>query len=134
MPSPARAPARPPIIVAASEAERLSALALQMESRAPFAAGLLLAEIERAEVRPDAEIPPGVVTMNATVEFEESARGERRTVQLVYPSEADIAAGKISVLTPMGAGLLGLSPGQAIEWPDARGQARALTVLHVERA
>lgn len=130
----ARAPARPPIILSETDAQRLSALAIQKEAAAPEAAGLLLDELERAQVRPDDRVPADVVGMNSTVEFVDEAHGQSRTVQLVYPAEADIAEGRISVLTPIGAGLIGLSAGQSILWPDRDGNKRALKVLRVARA
>lgn len=129
--SPSTASKRPPIILAESEAERLSALALQMEDRAPFAANLLLDEIERAELRPDAEVPDDVVRMRSTVVFFDDSHGTTRTVQLVYPTEADVAAGRISVMAPVGAGLIGLAAGQNIRWPDRDGRERSLRILRV---
>lgn len=131
MPSPATEPVRPPILMSETDAERLSALALQMEQAAPLAATLLLEEIDRAEVRPDADLPDDVVQMHSIVQFEDAAHRERRTVVLVYPSEADIAAGKVSVMTPVGAGLIGLRPRQEILWPGNDGHARPLRVLKV---
>lgn len=125
------APARPKIILAESEAEALSTLATQMEASAPQAADLLLDEIERADVLPDTAMPAGVVRMGSTVEFLDEAHGSRRTVQLVYPADADIAAGRISVLTPVGAGLIGLSKGSEIRWPDRDGRERTLRILSV---
>jgi regulator of nucleoside diphosphate kinase len=133
MPLSAEAFARPHIIIADTEAEQLSALALQMEHAAPLAAGLLLEEIDRAEIRPDGDMPDNVVRMRSIVQFEDDAHGARRTVLLVYPSEADIAAGKISVLTPVGAGLIGLSTDQEIQWPDRDGHERALRILKVRQ-
>ena len=67
----------------------------------------------RLEILPQVRplVPASVVAMNSTVEFLDDAHGETRTVQLVYPGEADIAANKVSVLSPVGAGLLGL-PGR----------------------
>lgn len=130
----ARVLARPRIILSETDAQRLSALAMQNEANAPEAAGLLLDEIERAQVRPDHLVPADVVGMNATVEFVDEAHGRSRLVQLVYPAEADINAGRVSVLTPIGAGLIGLAAGQSILWPDRDGHKRALKVLRVERA
>lgn len=123
---------RPHLIMAETEAEQLSALALQMEQAAPLAADLLLREIDRAEVRPDADMPDHVVRMRSTVRFEDDANGAARSVLLVYPKEADIAAGKVSVLSLVGAGLIGLSVGQSIQWPDRDGHERALRILKVE--
>lgn len=132
MRSQADAIARPSIIMAETEVERLSTLALQMEQAAPVAADMLLQEIQRAEIRPDAEMPRHVVRMRSTVRFEDDAHGAARSVLLVYPKEADIAAGKISVLSLVGAGLLGLSVGQEIRWPDRDGHERMLRILKVE--
>lgn len=128
----ADAVARPHLIMAETEVEHLSALALQMEQAAPLAADMLLREIDRAEVRPDADMPDHVVRMRSTVRFEDDAHGAARSVLLVYPKEADIAAGKISVLSLVGAGLIGLSVGQAIQWPDRDGHERLLRILKVE--
>jgi regulator of nucleoside diphosphate kinase len=55
-----------------------------------------------------------------------------RTVTLVYPDEADLTQGRISVLTPVGAALIGLSVSQSIEWETVSGGRRSLTVLAVD--
>lgn len=128
----ADAVARPHLIMAETEVERLSTLALQLAPGAPLAADMLLAEIDRAEVRADSDVPDHVVRMRSTVRFEDDANGVSRSVLLVYPKEADIAAGKISVLSLVGAGLIGLSVGQTIQWPDRDGHERALRILKVE--
>lgn len=125
--------ARPPLILGETDAERLSALALRHEDANPDVAELLLEEIARASIRPDARVPRDVVGMNSIVGFVDEAHGRNRTVQLVYPTEADIAVGKISILTPVGAGLIGLTAGQTILWPDRDGERRALRILSVER-
>jgi regulator of nucleoside diphosphate kinase len=130
MPSPAVTSARPPIIISETDADRLYLLA----ERAADRAAALLEELERARVSPDRRVPADVVGMNSTVDFVDEARGEPRTVQLVYPADADIEAGKVSVLTPVGAALIGLREGQSIRWPDREGRARELRVLKVRRA
>jgi regulator of nucleoside diphosphate kinase len=73
-------------------------------------------ELVRARVVPPEKMPHDVVTMNSRVVFENGATGERREVTLVYPGSADIDAGKISILTPVGTALLGLRVGQSIDW------------------
>jgi regulator of nucleoside diphosphate kinase len=55
-------------------------------------------------------------------------------VTLVYPGEADIGQGRISVLTPVGAALIGLSKGQSIDWATRTGETRRLTVIEVHEA
>lgn len=129
----ALAPALPLIIISRTDAERLSNLAEQMERSSPMAADLLLDEIERAEIRDDHAVPDDVVGMRSVVEFTDEANGKPRVVQLVYPPEADIAAGRVSVLTPVGAGLIGLSAGQTIMWPDREGHQRPIQILKVTR-
>ena len=129
-----KASARPPIVLSETDAARLSALAVQNEHALPVAAGLLLDELQRARVRPDHRMPADVIGMNSEVEFVDEAHGRARTVKLVYPTEADIGAGKVSILTPVGAGLIGLSTGQSILWPDRGGQKRALRIVRVARA
>ena len=130
MPSSATTSARPPITISETDADRLYLLA----ERAADRATALLAELERARVCADRRVPADVVGMNSTVDFVDEARGAARTVQLVYPAEADIAGGKVSVLTPIGAALIGLREGQSIRWPDREGRPRELRVLKVRRA
>jgi regulator of nucleoside diphosphate kinase len=57
-----------------------------------------------------------------------------RRATLVYPDEADLDAGRISVMTPIGAALIGLSVSQSIEWQTLSGGWRSLTVLAVDPA
>jgi regulator of nucleoside diphosphate kinase len=52
-------------------------------------------------------------------------------VTLVWPQEADVEHNRISVLTSVGAALLGLRAGQSIDWPAPLGGARTLTVVRV---
>ncbi|HZV57235.1 MAG TPA: nucleoside diphosphate kinase regulator [Sphingobium sp.] len=122
---------RPPIHMIDSEADSLANLALTAEARVPQIAAMLLDEIDRAKIHTAATIPADVVTMNATVEFADETTGATRRVQLVYPGEADISAGRISILTPVGAGLIGLRPGQSISWPDRDGRAHKLKIVSV---
>ena len=129
----ARPESRPAIVLRETDAERLSALATQMEDRSPLPANLLLEEIDRAEVRPDHLVPDTTVGMHSVVVFVDGAHGFARTVTLVYPGEADISAGRISILTPVGAWLIGLSPGQSIRWPDRDGHERPLRILKAAR-
>lgn len=68
--------------------------------------------------------------MGSIVEFR-SNDGQERRVTLVYPGEADIAQGKISILTPIGTALIGLAPGQSISWTARDGKQHELNVLSV---
>lgn len=125
---------RPAIHMIDSEAETLADLAVAAEERLPEVSALLLEEIERATLHKARRIPPDVVTMRSHVIFVDEASGTSRTVQLVYPGEADIDAGRVSILTLVGAGLIGLREGQSILWPGRDGHRRMLTITGVERA
>jgi regulator of nucleoside diphosphate kinase len=124
---------RPPIHLIDSEADAIAGLALQVEHRLPVVSAMLLTEIERAEFHRAGELPEGVVSMGAEVDFLDEGNGQQRTVKLVLPAEADIEKGLISILTPMGAGLFGLSTGQSIDWPDLEGRERRIRILAVRR-
>lgn len=119
----------PPIIVTRTDYERLSNLADAVMERAPALGSRLAGELERARIVEAEQLAPDVVTMHARFVFRDAANGATRTVSLVYPGEEDIDAGRISILTPIGTALLGLSAGQSIEWEVRPGVFRTLTVL-----
>jgi regulator of nucleoside diphosphate kinase len=121
----------PPITLCTGDFERLDRLVEAAADRFPRTADFLAREIARADIVPSADVPLGVVGMGGTVTYRDDTTGQTRTVTLVYPDEADLAAGKISVLSPVGAALIGLSVGQAIEWQTPAGAWRSLTVLQV---
>lgn len=122
---------RPPLHLIDREADVLAELALRIEHDQPDLAGLLLAEIDRAEIHTAETLPADIVAMNSHVTFLDEGNGSRRTVQLVYPYDADIEAARISILTPVGAGLIGLAKGQSILWPDRDGHERRLRIEEV---
>lgn len=127
-------PAPPRIRLIDAEAERLADLAVRAATAVPDVAEQLLGEIDRAEICPSGSMPGDVVTMYAQVEYLDEASGQRRRVQLVYPNDADISAGRVSILTPVAAGLIGLAEGQSISWPDRDGHERRLVVVSVRQA
>jgi regulator of nucleoside diphosphate kinase len=88
-------------------------------------------ELVRATVVPREKIPHDVVTMNSRVVFENEDTGERREVTLVYPKSADIDAGRISVLVPVGTALLGLRVGQTIDWELPGGKKQRYRIVQV---
>lgn len=90
----------------------------------------LLSELERATVAEDGSIPANIVRMRSTVSYSLDG-AQPRTVRLVYPADADISSGAISVLTPIGAALLGLKPGQTIGFEARDGTEREIRVIAV---
>jgi len=123
--------ARPPIHLVDIESDLVSDLALRAEHQHPVVAAMLLAEIERAELHSRERLPEGVITLGAEVDFVDEKSRQKRTVRLVLPGEANIALGRISILTPVGAALYGLSAGQSIDWPDLAGQERRIRITAV---
>jgi len=127
-------PARPPITILQSEADALADLALSAQGKPRLAAQLLLQELGRARTAKPGKLPGDVVGMGSYVLFIDEASQTRHSVQLVYPSQADIELGRVSVLTLIGAGLIGLRRGQCIDWPDRKGRCRRLRILDVAQA
>ena len=91
----------------------------------------LAEELDFAIVVPSDRIPKNVVTMNSRLIYADESTGQTREVELVYPSEADPVAGRISVLAPVGCALLGLSAGQSIDWNLPSGQVHRLRVERI---
>jgi regulator of nucleoside diphosphate kinase len=121
----------PEIVIRAADEDRLAALANRLLESRPELGEELLAELARAQLASDDALPPNTVQMGSTVTYE--ADGRSRQVTLVYPAEANIDAGCISVATPIGTALLGLGEGQAIEWTARDGRRQELTILSVSQ-
>ncbi|MCJ8157994.1 nucleoside diphosphate kinase regulator [Sphingomonas sp. LaA6.9] len=120
----------PTIVVSEADQDRLYDLAYAIQRTAPEVAKVLLQEMGRAEIRETDAISHSVIAMGSLVRFRDED-GQERTITLVYPGEADIEAGRISVATPVGAALIGLSVGQSFRWTGRDGQDHVLTVLGV---
>ena len=101
------------IIITDADLERLLPVLEQHDT--PLSESLET-ELQRAVVVRQREVPPDVVTMNTEVVYEDVETRARRAVRVVYPRDADATAGRVSVLAPIGAALLGLRVGQAVEW------------------
>lgn len=123
---------RPKIAISRTDFERLTKLATTLAERNPRAADELLAELDRARVVSDGWMREDIVQIGSTVQYR-STMGDTRTVTLVFPGEADISEGKISVLTPIGTALLGLSVGQTMTWATRDGREQELTVISVRQ-
>lgn len=120
----------PPIVITRPDRERLERLLDGLPASHPTAEQLE-AEVARARVVAESEVPPGVVTMNSRVRCREEVSGREYRLTLVYPEDAG-ADGTVSVLAPAGCALLGLSVGQLIDWPGPAGRPLRLKLLEVE--
>lgn len=122
---------RPPIVISDVDKSQLSKIARSAANRLPDIADELMIELERAEVCESGRVPLGVIRMYSWVRFTID-RGSEHTVTLVYPEDADIIRDRLSILSPIGTALIGLSEGQVMHWTDRNGQSRWLKVLEVD--
>jgi regulator of nucleoside diphosphate kinase len=127
-------PRKPRITLTAQDHEKLSILARAAENTMPDVAAVLTEELDRAHVLSKGRYPEHTVCMGCEVEFRDDTTGRVQTVTLVYPEDADISKGKISVLTPIGTALIGLHGGHSISWDTRTGDRRRLTVLQVRES
>jgi len=131
MPDVVRSRSVPQIIVSNADYERLTDLANASLERLPEVAEELLAEMERAKIVKDGTAPDDVVHMGSTVTFK-SDDGHTRTMTLVYPVDESLDDHRLSVMTPVGAALIGLGVEQSISWTARDGKHHRLTVVKVE--
>ncbi|AKU90132.1 Regulator of nucleoside diphosphate kinase [Vulgatibacter incomptus] len=120
------------IYVTTHDMKRLLALLEGTASvRNAEAAEALESELASAVVVAPDKIPDNVVTMNSRVRFQDEETGQEREITLVYPKDADPQQGKISILAPVGAALIGLSVGQSVDWPLPGGRLKRLKIVEV---
>ena len=122
--------ALPAITLRSDDFDALDRLVGDLPGAGP--AGLLQQELDRAKVCEPKAMPKNVVTLNRWLQYVDDHSPEVRRVQLVLPKDADIDAGRVSILSYVGAGLIGLKEGQSISWPDPSGAVRKLTLVKVE--
>ncbi|MFC3569090.1 nucleoside diphosphate kinase regulator [Paracoccus sp. TOH] len=125
---------RPPVIIASETLDRLERLAEAAMARNPELADRLLTELARARTLPQARMPEDAAGIGSAVTFRDESTGREQTVVLAWPEDADIAAGRASVLTPIGVALIGLRTGARFTWDTRAGETRELTVLAVDPA
>jgi regulator of nucleoside diphosphate kinase len=120
----------PKIVMGLSDHRQLIVLAMAGRGHTADDADGLLYELERASVVADEALPTDAVRMGSKVRYRTNG-GVERDVTLVFPKDADIGEGRISVLTPVGTALLGLRPRQSISWLTRDGRTQVLTVIAV---
>jgi regulator of nucleoside diphosphate kinase len=121
------------IWLTAQDYDRLKRLlAVTRESRGMQAGRDTLEEIlDLARVVQPRKVPRNVVTMNSRVVYEDLATNEKGTVTIVYPADANPSEGRVSVLAPVGAALLGEAEGGEVELPLPHGQTRRIRISSV---
>ncbi len=121
------------IYITSQDKERLDKLLAEAAVLDPREQGDLKAlteELHRAVIVDPKEVPPDVITMNSRAELIDLDTSETVTFTLVFPAEANIEEEKISVLAPIGAGMLGYRVGDEFEWNVPEG-VRRLKVIKV---
>jgi regulator of nucleoside diphosphate kinase len=119
------------VYVTEADYERLANLAESVESRG---ARLLAEELERAVILHPDELPRAFVRLGSRVRFTDLTTGRTRTVQVVPPQDADIDQDRLSVLSLVGAALIGLRAGESIGLNLGQGPSHVLVVESVEAA
>jgi regulator of nucleoside diphosphate kinase len=122
----------PPLMISTGDYDRLAFLALfglNSQQDRP-AAAMLANELIRATVLTPRAIPPFVATMHSRLEYRDDVTWDVQCATLVFPDEDDGEADCVSVLSPEGAALIGLSEGQSITWRMPK-VWRSLTLLRV---
>lgn len=115
------------IYITEHDHERLSALIESNRERDAVDMEYLLTleeELDRAQIVDSKEIPADVITMRSEVRLKDLVSGEANTYSLVFPTEANVSEGKISILAPIGTAILGSKRGDTIEWPVPSGLRR----------
>jgi regulator of nucleoside diphosphate kinase len=87
-------------------------------------------ELQRAVVMEPRDISGDVITMNSRAELLDLETGETVTFTLVFPSQANVDDEKISVLAPIGAGMLGYRVNDEFEW-NVPGGLRRMRVTRI---
>ena len=123
---------RPEIQLTRRDFRRLDQLtATHATAEARRVVDFLVGELSRARVVESDRISPDVVTMHSEAVFRDEETGRERAVTLVYPSEHAGNDGALSVLTPLGAALIGMSEGQTISFETGDGRARRVSIVKV---
>jgi regulator of nucleoside diphosphate kinase len=96
----------------------------------------LQAELDRAHVVPPQSVSHTVITMNSTIVLLDLDTGEEETYTLVFPEQASIEDGRISILAPIGTAMLGYAVGDIFEWevPDGRRRLQVKQILYQPEA
>lgn len=116
-------------VITSRDFERLNDLAQSPESRFYGPMTGLERELKRGKVVAPTKVGGDIVTMNSKMRVRDLQSGRRETHTLVYPADADIEEGKLSVLAPLGAALLGAQLHQIVECTTPRG----IRALKIER-
>ena len=121
------------IYITSQDKQRLQDLLAETAASGPRQQGdweALADELRRAVIVDPKKIPSDVITMNSRAELRDLDTEETVVFTLVFPWEADVDLGKISILAPIGSGMLGYRVGDEFEWKVPEG-VRWMKVMKV---
>ena len=121
----------PQITLSSLDLDRIEALLAAIPASVFPGKADLQAELDRADVVEPTQIPPNVVTMNSTVQFEILETRQDFRLTLVYPRDIDGSADRVSIFAPVGSALLGLSVGDELAWPGPGGKTMTVRVTGI---
>lgn len=122
---------RPAIFLTPADAARLHALAANENIARNPVVEMLTAELARAVVCPEDEMPARIVRIGSRVRYIDDAAPTPKEVRIVMPEDAAPERGALSVLDLIAAALLGLPEDQSLSWRDADGRQREVRVVQV---
>ena len=85
--------------------------------------------LDSADLVSSHKVAPDVVTMYSKLELSDLASGNKYCLTVCYPSDADPALGFVSVLSPVGASLIGRRVGEIARWRTPGGEQGAAEVV-----
>lgn len=121
----------PTIYVTEADFEVLSNLAAAVADRAA-GSRVLATEMARAVIVDPGQAPQPFAGIGSSVDYQDLSSGQVRRVRLSLPRDASIDEGRISVLTPVGAALIGMTVGETFHWTDQDGRARGVRALTID--
>jgi len=119
-------PAGAPVMISVADYQELGA-AIAAARKLTARAGKmrpLQEKLARARVIPAGRVPRDLITMNSHAEVVDLESGERLNLTLVYPVQADMEKGRVSIFSSLGTALLGRCVGDTCEWPVPYGVRR----------
>lgn len=82
---------------------------------------VLCRKVSKGEIVDSCKIRPDIVTINSRVQLKDLDTKKEILITLVFPDDANIEQGKLSILSPMGTAILGYSQGDVIKWEAPSG-------------
>ena len=118
----------PPIVIARRDHARLERLADDaLRERHPVGR-FLMSELRRAVVFDTSKVPEGVACLNEWVTYRVDGSRQSESKILVCPDELSNGQMELSVLSPLGAAVLGMSVGQRIKFFSIEGGLHSVIV------